>query len=105
MEDGEGSAPAFFHSGLRLPPELLVPRGIEEFVAGPGHSLGPPLTGNDLVRLQEAGVMKKPEVVVNRPDLESVVDEGAPAGGTSVGAFKVEEYSANQIEIAFHESI
>src|SRR3990172_5766896 len=76
---------------LRLLPELLVSRGIEELVARPGHALGPPLSGDDLLRFDETGVVEEPDVEMDGAEIVPVVDEGAPPRRAGFALFHVEE--------------
>src|SRR3972149_5680981 len=87
---------------LRLPPEVLVSSGIEELVARPGHALGPPLSGNELIRLDETGVVEKPDVEMDGAEIVPVVDEGAPPRRAGIAFLEVEENAANEVQVSFH---
>jgi hypothetical protein len=102
MENLEGSAPRFLLDGLfHLLPELLVSCGIQKLVARPGHALGPPLSRNDLVRLDEACVVKETDVIVDLLNLVSAIQEVAESGGARVldAALEMQKQSSNQIEV------
>ena len=105
MENLEGSASRFLLDGLsRLLPERLVSRGIQELVARPGHALGPPLPGHDLVRLDEACVVKETDVIVDLLNLVPALDEVAESGRARVidAPLEVQEQASNQIEVSLH---
>jgi len=103
VKDEKGSGPGvLLHVFLRVPPEVLVSRGVEELVAGPGHALGPPLSGDDLVRFDESRVVKKADVVVDGRETVAVFDERAEARRAGLALLQMQEDPANQLQIALH---
>ncbi len=69
----------------------------------PGHPLGPPLTGNDLVRFDEAGITEELDVVMDFRSLITILDENAETWGCALAvALEMQEDLTNEIEIALH---